>query len=128
VRQRKFTCCPDGKCEDCIEEESRYRKDLAARKARLDPIRRRSRVTEQKMAWMNEALCQERDDLNWIGDADHQDNKREAKRLASQFCAYCPVRGECLLYGIASKSMGIWGGHYLSWEPRKKVTNLLGKL
>lgn len=78
------------------------------------------------MAWMDEAKCQERGDLNWIGDSDHQENKKQAKILARQFCAVCDVKGECLLYGVATKSMGIWGGHYLSWEPRKKVVNLLG--
>lgn len=79
------------------------------------------------MSWMSQAQCQERDDLNWIGDADNTEEKKQAKHLARQFCAYCEVRSDCLLYGVASKSMGIWGGHYLSWEPRKKVTNLLGK-
>ena len=126
MRQRRFSCCPDGKCEDCIEEESRYRKELAARKAALDPQKRRQRFIVQPMEWTNEAKCIERWDLPWEHEADNAEDKRRAKTLAREFCADCPVRTECLKFGITSKSMGVWGGHYLAWEPRKKVVKLLG--
>lgn len=128
TRQRAVTCCTDGNCEDCKEAESRYRKELARRKKNrfTDPVRRR--ITEQKTEWMDQAECEGRDDLAWIGDWEPVSNKRTGKRLAEEFCSVCPVRLECLKYGIATKSMGVWGGHYLSWEPRKKVTNLLAKM
>lgn len=128
TRQRAFTCCPDGSCEDCKAEESRYRKQLYLRNNPnpVDPQRRRQRFLVQPMEWEDRANCKERWDLPWEMEADHADDKKRAKALAREFCFDCPVRSECLKYGIATKSMGIWGGSYLAWEPRKRVVNLIG--
>lgn len=32
-------------------------------------------------------------------------------------CADCPVRAQCLTYGLATKSTGVWGGEWLDpWK------------
>lgn len=79
------------------------------------------------MGWQDKANCQDRGDLDWIGGGHFKDSefKHKATGLAREFCAECPVRAECLQYGIATKSMGVWGGSYLAWEPRARVVNLL---
>jgi hypothetical protein len=117
------------RCEDCTGAEKRYRAEHY-RKVHgggdPDRVPQTRKLKEQKTEWMNQAACQERADLAWIPDADDSEDKIHAKKLAKTFCLDCPVRGECLQYGITTKSMGIWGGSYLFWEPRKKVVNLLG--
>jgi hypothetical protein len=117
-------------CEICNEDERRYRAEHYRKLHGItDPDRigpQTRKLKEQKTEWMNQAACQDRDDLAWIPDADDSEDKIHAKKLAKTFCLDCPVRGECLQYGITTKSMGIWGGSYLFWEPRKKVVNLLG--
>lgn len=117
------------RCEDCSNSEKRYRAEHY-RKAHgggdPDRIPQTRKLKEQKMGWMDQAACEGRDDLQWVPMADDSEDKISAKQLAKTFCRDCPVRAECLKYGIATKSMGIWGGSYLFWEPRKKVVNLLG--
>lgn len=54
--------------------------------------------------WMGEALCAQTDPevfFPTIGRAG-----AEAKRV----CAVCPVRQDCLEYGIENGLQGIWGG------------------
>jgi hypothetical protein len=88
-----------------------------------EPSKRK--IKEQKVDWMDEALCMGREDLGWITEFYAIEARYTTRALAKEFCAFCPVRAECLQYGIATKSMGVWGGSYLMWEPRKKVVNLL---
>lgn len=117
------------RCEDCSGAEKRYRVEHYRKVHRggdPDRIPQSRKIKAQNTEWMNEALCKSRDDLTWVPMSDDADNPIIAKRLAKEFCLDCPVRGQCLQYGITTKSMGIWGGSYLFWEPRKKVVNLLG--
>lgn len=47
------------------------------------------------------------------------DSKVEAAD-AIAVCTGCAVRAECLTYGLATKSFGVWGGELLDpWKPRK---------
>lgn len=116
------------RCEDCSNAERRYRAEHYRKiNGGGDPDRvpQTRKLREQNTEWMDQAACEGRDDLGWVVERD-KEIFEEAKVLAKAFCRDCPVRGECLKYGISTKSMGIWGGSYLFWEPRKKVVNLLG--
>jgi hypothetical protein len=42
------------------------------------------------------------------------DSKMEA-RSALLICQSCPVRAQCLDYGTATRSSGVWGGKWLAY-------------
>lgn len=113
---------------DCCAAESRYRHERYLMGKTDDPTipRRRIRV-QQPSQWMHQAECRDAEDRDWVPDGGRaEDLTKSTKELAREFCTECPVRIECLRYGIATKSMGIWGGVFLAWEPRKRAVNLLG--
>lgn len=77
--------------------------------------------TLRSMAWVDKAVCRDRGDLfYWEGNSV---NRRtwmsvDAVLKAKTLCATCPVRRECLTYGIGEQN-GIWAGT-LPWERRGK--------
>lgn len=53
-------------------------------------------------------------------DADFVPDSKTEARVAIAVCTGCPVRAECLTYGLGTKSFGVWGGELLDpWKPRK---------
>lgn len=51
-----------------------------------------------------------------IDSEDFFDNYLESENVALEvhkLCKRCPVRIQCLNYGVQTKSMGIWGGRWL---------------
>jgi len=65
----------------------------------------------QDIEWQYRALCHGRMDL-FFSDR-NSDNRNQwltpADRKAKALCARCPVRKECLEYGLGEE-FGIWGG------------------
>ena len=61
--------------------------------------------------WQYQALCHGRTD--WFFPDRNSDNRNlpllPSERRAKALCARCPVRKECLEYGVADE-YGIWGG------------------
>lgn len=51
----------------------------------------------------------------------------DQQRAALEYCMDCPVRQQCLRYGEATKSSGVWGGRILvdglaqARKPRRTV-------
>ena len=65
----------------------------------------------QPWDWQLRALCHGRTSLFFV--ERNSDNRKQpllpAERKAKALCARCPVRRECLEYGI-EEDYGIWGG------------------
>lgn len=67
-----------------------------------DPIR----INVDKTAWMDRARC--------VGKDPEVKNAAEARKFA-RLCEYCPVRQECLDYGIAIKATSVvFGGRFFN--------------
>jgi len=85
--------------------ESRNPRIAIARARRDDDIR----VNVGATAWMDRARC--------IGVNADIKNSGNAQRFAERYCAACPVKEECLAYGIATKATSIvYGGVYFNGE------------
>lgn len=116
--------------EDCCAAESRYRHERYLLGKIDDPSLPKRKLRMQPMEWMIQGNCVDRLDVEWVPGADGNGRwpakDSPSRQIAREFCGDCPVRKQCLEYGIATKSMGIWGGSYLCWEPRKQTVNLLG--
>jgi hypothetical protein len=54
--------------------------------------------------WRRWAACADADPDLAFGDA------AEADLFVAQFCRHCPVRRECLAYGMARDDPGVYGG------------------
>ncbi|HYS41152.1 MAG TPA: WhiB family transcriptional regulator [Pseudonocardiaceae bacterium] len=65
--------------------------------------------------WLDHAACRDASDT----DRFVPDNPGAHWRPPPE-CGRCPVRAECLAYGLATKSIGVWGGQYLRGAWRKK--------
>lgn len=113
---------------DCRAAESRYRHESYLMGKILDPsIPKRRLGIQRPSKWMNRANCRNAQDEDWVPYGGRGEDLTKATRdLAKEFCTDCPVRSECFEYGVATKSDGIWGGHFICWQPRKRVVNLLG--
>lgn len=61
-------------------------------------------------SWQSRATCR-------IEQADPDEFILEQGRTATstrkKYCSRCPVREECLAYGIRTNSVGVWGGQVL---------------
>ena len=66
------------------------------------------------MAWQSEAACQY-DDTRLFAEAGKRQTPAARRRVASAMaiCAGCPVRAECLEFGISNRSSGVYGGQHL---------------
>lgn len=53
-------------------------------------------------------------------------NSTDWQRVRANFCNQCPVRAECLSYGMKSKASGLWGGEILNYYG-KIVSHLYGR-
>jgi len=63
----------------------------------------------ERPAWMADALCQEPRYRRVSFIPTRGDDVPAAKRI----CARCLVRQECYTFGVATRSVGIWGGESL---------------
>jgi WhiB family transcriptional regulator, redox-sensing transcriptional regulator len=62
--------------------------------------------------WQDHAACRGVS-LNLFFRADGERQKEfEAResRVKQQFCAFCPVRADCLNYALTNEKEGLWGG------------------
>lgn len=75
-----------------------------------------STATELDQAWRERAACQFSDTDQFVPDSPGPRPPIPAE------CGRCPVRAECLAYGLATKSIGVWGGQYLRGAWRKTTT------
>lgn len=44
---------------------------------------------------------------------DTYETDEESRDAVKALCASCPVRQNCLIYGLENKLSGVWGGEYL---------------
>lgn len=68
-----------------------------------------------ELDWQEHSICQWQDpslfdEFHSRAKTSDWDRVEEAQRV----CAGCPVRTECLAFGVSDQQSGVWGGHYLS--------------
>ncbi len=44
---------------------------------------------------------------------DTYEQEEESRDAVKALCHSCPVRTNCLIYGLEKKASGVWGGEYL---------------
>lgn len=59
-------------------------------------------------AWVNDAVCRDMGDASFFP-PDDKPVTRDFYQRAREICKPCPVRAECLLYGL-DEVYGVWGG------------------
>jgi hypothetical protein len=65
------------------------------------------RINVSATAWMDRARC--------VGKDPSVENAEEARQFARRHCTLCPVRVECLQYGISIKASAIvYGGTFFN--------------
>lgn len=58
--------------------------------------------------WRVQAQCRDRDDVEFVPDT------KAASHPALAVCrSGCPALADCLAYGLATRSWGVWGGQWL---------------
>lgn len=74
--------------------------------------------------WWEQAACQEHPELSWFPDEDGPRTPEAAAMSAKArgVCQSCPVRVDCLEYGMEQR-FGIWGG--LGPSQRKRLRKQL---
>jgi hypothetical protein len=67
------------------------------------------------MGWQERALCLGTPDPRRYDRLERQPTKAEVARTREgmRSCRPCPVRAECLAFGIKHHSSGVYGGQYL---------------
>lgn len=69
-------------------------------------------MIEKSEDWKEYALCHGAE-LNDYFD-DYEEDKQAARKV-DQTCLNCPVIAECLEYGVAYESHGVYGGLFLEY-------------
>ena len=88
--------------------------NINRRRVRQPTERRYSRIFIPRQPWAVDAACADTD-VEFV-----PDSKAEAAE-AIAVCFDCPVRAQCLVYGLAVKATGVWGGEWLDpWRPTRK--------
>jgi len=87
-------------CEECVRAVREYDRQRRNRPATAGP----RPTTINPMKWADRAACRGSDVIFYDAFTDEQ------KAAATQVCASCPVRGECLEHAIENREWGIWGG------------------
>lgn len=64
--------------------------------------------------WFDQAACRGKPLYLWF-----PDDKTPISKAAKQICDSCPVKQECLDYGVENEFYGVWGG--LSSRKRSKM-------
>lgn len=80
------------------------------------------RINVSATAWMDRARC--------VGKDPSVENAEEGRRFARYNCDFCPVRQECLDYGISIKANSIvFGGRYFNSDgvPNLRWTDQLAE-
>ena len=87
------------------------------------------------MAWQERARCAQPDaDPGLFGELGNHATKEAYQRIvdAWEFCAECPVVGECLVFGMQDRASGVYGhtlladgsisevARFITAKPRRK--------
>ena len=64
-----------------------------------------------KLDWQDKAACI---DLPLEAFFEGYESSTEVAKLTDQICALCPVKNECLKFGVEQQSTGVHGGAYLN--------------
>ena len=66
--------------------------------------------------WQEHSVCQWTDEPGLFDAFSEGSTPREWERVAraQAFCVECPVRAQCLEFGISLRESGVYGGYYLS--------------
>ncbi|WP_369380338.1 WhiB family transcriptional regulator [Streptomyces sp. cg36] len=83
---------------------------LASILTETDPGLDRDQVGPAGMGWRHRAACRNQPvDLDWFFPSSGE--AARSLTAAREVCDVCPVKPECLAYGLASEQMwGVWGG------------------
>jgi Transcription factor WhiB len=63
------------------------------------------------MSWQDRANCRENESAYY---AMFSDSRIDRDKAREDFCTHCPVKVECGLFAGESKSIGVWGGEYIT--------------
>lgn len=85
------------------------------------------RIVPPPMGWQGRGLCRENPGL--FDDLDNFPSPDERRRIevAMSVCARCPVRQECLAFGMKGKCWGVFGGFLLRGGKAVVIANLFDK-
>lgn len=76
---------------------------------------RQLKLDEEEFRWQDLSLCANAE-TEWFFDV-FEDDPEVASQIRSM-CAACPVKSECLLDGIETKSYGVRGGFHMDGRGR----------
>lgn len=76
--------------------------------------------------WKRRAACKDASPEIFITPGDFDDEPSYPPREARVYCDLCPVKPECLQYGIESNAIGVWGG--TSSYQRRQLTRDRGRV
>ena len=65
----------------------------------------------KSQSWKNDGLCIIVDDTEIF--FDKYENNPDLRPAVDELCSVCPVRKQCLAFGVSRKESGVWGGVYL---------------
>lgn len=109
------------RCDPCRATKSASNTaSRGRRKAKLAAIEQATAgINTNDQTWRERAACQGSDIDLFV-----PDNPGPHAVIPAE-CGWCPVRAECLAYGLATKSIGVWGGQYLrgAWHAKKTTTS-----
>ena len=71
--------------------------------------------------WMEQAACRGRPVATFVPTPSSGGGPPSCHAVAALVCARCPVADECLRYGLATGSIGTWGGRWLGRYHRPRV-------
>lgn len=79
--------------------------------------------------WMDQANCKNEDPnvmvpavYSWRYAAPETTyHRNNIKPIIDRCCKPCPVKKECLTYGVTTHSIGIWGGRFLTRNNRRQT-------
>ncbi len=73
--------------------------------------------------WRRQAACLDAPDPDRF--LAHSTPSRDARALAAEYCACCPVRTACLAHARATRSQGVWGGVWFPTPGTGSAVDLL---
>lgn len=73
--------------------------------------------------WMDDAACLDVEDSEIFFDKYLQ--SEEIIEQVQNLCASCPVRIQCVNYGVYTKATGVWGGRWLQGGKIVKKLDLI---
>lgn len=68
------------------------------------------RRSEQRLEWMDQAVCKGRTHLFFPPKAERPQARVRREAQARRLCASCPVQVECQSFARGNREYGYWGG------------------